>query len=246
MSSEPAPTRRPIARLRVSTVALLGVVAVFAVPAGALVMSGALDDKQAQQDINQALPVDKVVIFDNDSTVRVTGDGAVIGVTGHATLTWHSFQRKSPVSVRQQYANGVLTLTKVCNGSCGSADIDISVPVTASVQVDTSNAGIDVADVTGTVDLTTTNASISARQMGSGDAVLRTSNGGINASFEGAPKTITADTSNASVTVTTDGKTGYYDDVTTTNGGMDKENIQDRFSTNKITVVTTNAGVTIR
>jgi hypothetical protein len=228
-------------------VALLAVVAAVAVPAAApLVMSGSVDDKQTQQTIRQAGPVTKVVVVDTDSSVHVVGDAALAGVTGRATLSWHSLRGKNPVSVSQEYANGVLTLTKVCDGACGTADIDIRVPAAASVQVTTSNAGIDVSDVTGTVDLHDENAGITALRLGTGDATLTSSNAEINASFVGAAEHITANTSNAAVSILTDGKTWYNDDITTSNGGADRENKQDRLSSNTVTVVTSNADVTIK
>jgi hypothetical protein len=248
MSSEPTPTRRPIGTVRVSTVALLAVVTAVAVPAGAaaLVMSGALDDKQTQQNITQAGPVTKVVVSDSDGSVHITGDPTLLGVTGKATLSWHAYRGHNPVSVSQKYADGVLTLTKVCNGACGGADIEIKVPVNASVQVNTSNAGIDVTNVTGTVDLVDENAGISAKGLGSGDATMNTTNAEINASFAGAPKNIGAFTSNATVSIRTDGVTDYYDSVTTSNGAPDLQNKQDRWSKNTITVNTSNADVTIK
>ena len=48
MNSEPTPTRRPIAAVRISTVALLGIVAAVAVPAvaAAIVVSGTVDSRR--------------------------------------------------------------------------------------------------------------------------------------------------------------------------------------------------------
>ncbi|MEY9862202.1 hypothetical protein ABH935_007847 [Catenulispora sp. GAS73] len=248
MSTEPTPTRRPIAGVRVSTVALLGVVAAIAIPCGAaaLVVSGSIDSKQAQQTINQAGPVTRVVVEDSNSTVRITGDATRSGVSGKADLTWHAFSGNAHPKVTQKYADGVLTLSKDCDRSDCWANIDIQVPPTVSVQVTTSDAGIFVDNVSGPVNLHSTNAGIEAQQLGSGDAVMNTTNAGIKASFVGAPTTITAATSNAGVTIVTDGRTLYYDKVSTTNAESNLQNPQDRRSNNVIDVTTTNAGVTIK
>jgi len=248
MSTEPTPTRRPIAGIRVSTVALLGVVAAIAIPCGAaaLVVSGSVDAKQTQQNLNQAGPVTRVVVEDSNSTVRITGDAAVSGVTGKATLTWHAFSGTDHPKVTEQYADGVLTLSKDCGGGDCGADIDIQVPPTVSVQVTTSNAGVFVSHVSGSVNLHSTNAGIEADQLGSGDAVMNTTNAGIKATFVGAPTTITAATTNAGVTIVTDGRTVYYDKVSTTNAELNLQNPQERHSNNVIDVTTTNAGVTIK
>jgi hypothetical protein len=245
MSSEPTPTRRPIAALRVSTVALIGVVAAVAVPAGAagIVMSGSFDGHQQEQKLNAAGPITRVVVVDNDSSVRVTGNPAVIGMTGKTDLSWHG---SAAPQVTQQYANGVLTLTKDCGGGDCGADIDIQVPPTVSVQVTTTNAGIFVSDISGGVDLHDSNAEISADRLGAGDATMTTSNARIVAAFAGGPKNIWARTSNAKVTITTDGRTPYFDQVTTSNGNTRLLNDQNRYTDNTIDVLTSNADVTIR
>ena len=250
MSSEPTPTRRPIAALRVSTVALLGVVAAVAVPAGAaaIVLSGSIDNQQKQQDRGVADAVTRVVVVDQDSSVRITGNAALKGVTGHADLSWHAFRGGgSGVKVTEQYADGVLTLTKDCGGTDCGADVDIEVPPTVSVQVTTSNAGVYVSDVSGGVNLHTENAEISAQRLGAVDATLTTSNAPITATFAGGPKNIVAHTSNGPVDITTDGRTVYYDQAVTTNASVEKNNPnQDHRSDNVIDVQTTNAPITIK
>jgi hypothetical protein len=248
MSTEPTPARRPIAAVRVSTVALLGVVVAIAIPCGAaaLVMSGSIDSKQTQQTLSQAGPVTRIVVEDSNSTVRITGDAALFGVTGKADLTWHSFSGTDHAKVTQQYADGVLTLTKDCgSGDCG-ADIDIQVPPTVSVQVTTSNAPVFVSNVSGPVNLHSTNAEIQADQLGSGDAIMNTTNARIQAFFSGAPTNITAATTNAEVLIVTDGRTPYYDKVSTTNASPNLQNPQDRRANNVIDVTTTNDGITIK
>lgn len=253
MTSDTTPTRRPIGAVRVSTVALLGVLAAIAVPAcaAAIVMSGSVDGKQQAQDLNEARTVSRVVVVDSDSSVHITGNAALRGITGRASLTWHALQGGSKHTavvpqVTQQYADGVLTLTKDCLGTDCGADIDIQVPPGVSVQVTTSNAGIDVSNVTGGVDLNTKNGSITASRLGNGDATMNTSNNTIDASFTGAPVNIWAHTSNDDITIVTDGRTHYYDKVSTTNGRLRIGNVDDRKADNVIDAMTTNGNITIK
>ncbi|GAA1981635.1 hypothetical protein [Catenulispora subtropica] len=245
----PSPARRPIAAVRISTVALIGIVAAVAVPAGAaaLVMSGSIDGKHTTVQIAETRKVSKVVIEDADGSVHVSGDPTMSGVRGTADLTWHG-SSQAPLRLDQNVSDGVLTLKKVClRGGCGGADIDIRVPPEIAVQVTTSNAGIEVYDVDGGVDLRTANGGITAGRLGGdADMSLVTSNAGVEASFTGAPKVITVSTSNGGVDITTDGKTPYYDFVSTSNGTPNLKNKQDRFAPNEIHVATSNADVTIR
>lgn len=248
MTFDATPPRAPIAAVRVSTVALIGVVTAVAIPCGAaaLVISGSVGDKATQQTLSQAGPVTRVVVEDSDSSVRITGDPTLAGVSGQANLTWHAFSGTVHPKVTQQYADGVLTLTKDCGGGDCGADIELRVPPTVSVQVTTSNAGIHVADVSGTVNLHDSNGKIQADRLGSGDTTMNTANDRIEASFSGAPANITAVTTNGEVVIATDGHTLYYDKVSTTNAEPDLENAQNRRVDNVIDVTTTNARVTIK
>jgi hypothetical protein len=245
---EPTASRAPIPAVRISTVALIGMVAAVLVPAGAasVALSGSLDERQTTVGISQTVPISKVVIDDSDSSVKVTGDGTLLGVSGTADLHWHG-SRQAPLRLDQSVENGVLTLTKVClRGGCGGASITIRVPPAVAVEAVTSNGGIKVSDVSGGVHLQTSNAGISVSRLGSGDAYLHTSNGGIDASFTGAPKSIRAETSNAGVDITTDGKTYYYDDVDTSNASQDVSNLRSRDAQNEIYVRTSNGSINIK
>jgi hypothetical protein len=246
-AAEPPATRRPIAAVRISTVALIGIVSAVAIPAGAaaLVLSGSIDEKHSPVAVQTVAPISKVVIEDSNGSVHVGGNPAMLGVSGSADLTWHGSSRP-PLRLEQSVTNGVLTLRKVClRGDCGGADIDIQVPPNVAVVATTSNAGIEVHDVGGGVDLRTTNAAISVKRLGDGDATLTTSNGSVNAGFTGAPKKITVSTSNAGVDITTDGRTPYYQSVSTSNGNQTLTN-QDRYAQHEIHVDTSNGNVTIK
>lgn len=249
MSSEPTPTRRPIAALRVSTVALLGIVAAVALPAGAtaLVVSGSFDGHHKQQDLGLAGPaITRVVVVNENGSIHVTGDAALIGVTGKADLNWHTMSHSGSPTITEQYADGVLTLTKDCDGGDCTADIDIHVPPTISLRATTTDAGITVTNISGGVDLHSTNAGISANKLGAGDASMHTTNGRIDASFAGGPKNIVAHTTNSPVVITTDGRTPYYDQVVTSNANENLDNHPERYADNLIDVQTSNSPVTIK
>ncbi|MFL6111778.1 MAG: hypothetical protein ACJ786_10555 [Catenulispora sp.] len=248
---QPAPRHRPISTVRISTVALLGIVVAVAIPAGAaaLVLSGSIDRQHSPQVIQVTEPITKIVIADDDGSIHITGDPTMSGVSGTADLNWRGFvNSKPPLEVRQNVSDGVLMLTKNClrGTDCGGADIDIKVPPNIAVQASTSNADVEVDTVTGGVDLSTQNAAITATGLGSGDATFHTSNGPIDADFAGGPKRIKATTSNAGVTIRTDGKTRYYNNVETSSGQMRQTNVQDRFSDHEIDVSTSNGDVTIK
>jgi hypothetical protein len=247
MTFDATPPRAPIGALRISTIAMAGVIVAVSVPAvaAALAMSSRVTDQQAQVGITAAGPITRIVVADSESDVQITGNAAATGVDGQAVLQWKGKGGKRPV-LRQSLAGGVLTLTKDCGGGgCGPVDITLTAPRDISVQATTSQGHIEVTGVTGTVDLTSSDGSIDAENLGSGNASFKTTNGSINASFTGAPARITASSTNGRVTIATDGQTAYYDSVSTTNGIRYLTNVQDRRAVDEIDVTTTNDDVTI-
>lgn len=247
MTFDATPPRAPIGALRISTIAMAGVIVAVSVPAvaAAFAMSSRVSDQQAQVGIAAAGPITRIVVADSESDVQITGNAGATGVDGQAVLQWKGKGGKRPV-LRQSVADGVLTLTKDCSsGGCGPVDITLTVPRDVSVLAATSQGHIEVSGVTGAVDLTSSNGSIDAEDLGSGNASFKTTNGSVNVSFRGAPTRIAADTTNGSVTIATDGQTAYYDSVSTTNGLRNLTNVQDRRAAAEIDVTTTDADVTI-
>ena len=247
MTFDATPPRAPIGALRISTIAMAGVIVAVSVPAvaAAFAMSTRVSDQQAQVGISAAGPITRIVVADSESDVQIIGNAGATGVDGQAVLQWKGKGGKRPV-LRQSLAGGVLTLTKDCSsGGCGPVDITLTVPRDVSVLATTSQGDVEVSGVTGAVDLASSNGSIDAENLGSGNASFKTTNGSINASFRGAPKRIVANSTNGSVTVATDGQTAYYDSVSTTNGIRYLTNVQNRWAAAEIDVTTTNADVTI-
>jgi hypothetical protein len=247
MTFDASPPRAPIGALRISSIAMAGVVLAVSVPAAAadFAMSTQVTDQQAQVGITAAGPVSRIVVADSESDVQITGDPTATGVSGQAVLQWKGKRGKRPV-LRQSLVSGVLTLTKDCSsGGCGPIDLTLTVPADVTIRATTSNGTIDLSGVTGATDLATTNGSIEADGLGSGNASFTATNGDIDASFRAAPPRIAAKTTNGSVTITTDGRTAYYDSVHTTSGNTRLSNVRDRRSANEIDVTTTNGDVTI-
>ncbi|MFL6111777.1 MAG: DUF4097 family beta strand repeat-containing protein [Catenulispora sp.] len=250
MTYDAPPPGRPIGTLRISTVALLGVVVAVSVPtaAAAITMSwsGQVDDQRATVPIGPAGPISRVVVQDSESDVVVTGDPAAIGAEGRADVQWKGKHGRRP-ALRQSVENGVLTLTKDCSsGGCGPVDIALRVPAGVSVQVTTSDGRVEVANVTGAVDLTSSDGDLQASGLGSGDASFQTTNGTVSAAFTGAPARIRVTTTNADVDIATDGRTRYYDSVQNTNGSRSLTNLQDRFAAAEIDVTTSNGNVSVK
>jgi hypothetical protein len=244
---------RPIGTVKIGTPLLVGIVLAVAAPVvvGWVIASGAADPGHEDAPaFSLAGPVTSVVITGLDGTVRVTGDPSVSGVSGRVTVDWHGQSRPQPV---ETIKDGVatLTFTRLPVGAHNNAMVswDVLVPTTAAVTVTTSNASATLTGVGGAVDVTTSNASIRGVGLGDGLATFHTSNGTIEAAFTGAPPSIKAKSSNASVTITTDGKTRYFDRTTTSNGNTNRENDgQNDYTlapTRMIDVETSNGSITI-
>jgi len=248
MTYDASPTRRPIGALRISTLAMAGAVVALSVPAAAatIVMSNQVENQQQQVGIAAGGTITKVVVQDSDSDIRINGDPQTNGVSGHAIVQWKGKDGKRP-ALRQSVEGGVLTLSKDCSsGGCGPVDITIQVPSAVAVQATSSNGSISVTDVTGAVELTSTNGNLEGFNLGSGDAAFKTTDGNVDASFVGAPARIRVGTTNGNVDLTTDGRTTYYDSIDC--GGCDQNvaNPQDRWSHNEIDVTASNGNVTIK
>lgn len=247
MTFDATPPRAPIGALRISTIAMAGVIVAVSVPAAAaaFAMSSRVVDQQDRVGISAAGPISRVVIADSGSDVRISGVTEADGVSGQAVVQWKGKGGRRPV-LRQSVAGGVLTLTKDCSsGGCGPIDITLSVPRDASVRATTSDGHIAVTNLGGAVDLVSSNGDIDADGLGSADASFQTTDGDIDASFTGAPARVSARTSNASVSVVTDGRTAYYDSVSTTHGNQVLKNVQNPRAVREIDVTTTNGDVTV-
>jgi hypothetical protein len=248
MTYDANPPQRPIGALRISTIALFGVIAAVSVPAvaTAIAVSNRVENQQAQVAIAASGAISKVVVRDSESDIRIVGDPQAGEVSGHAVVQWKGKNGKR-AELRQSLDDGVLTLSKDCSsGGCGSIDITIRVPAAVAVQATSSNGEISVSDVTGAVNLSTTSGNLQGFNLGSGDASFKTTDGNVDASFQGAPARIRVNTTNGNVTLATDGKTAYYDSISCAECEQSLSNRQDRWSRAEIDVTTSNATVIIK
>lgn len=247
MTFDATPPRAPIGALRISTIAMAGVIVAVSVPAAAtaFAVSSQVADQQAVVGIQAAGPVSRIVVADSASDIHLTGDAAATGVRGQAVLQWKGKNGKRP-QLRQSVTDGVLTLSKDCSGGgCGPIDITLTVPRDVSVQAATSDGDIAVTGVTGALDLLSHNGDIEASRLGSANSSFQTTNGNIDVSFTGAPTRISARTTQGNVSIGTDGRTVYYDSVSTTHGTTALNNPHDRRAVDEIDVTTTDGNVTI-
>lgn len=247
MTFDATPPRAPIGALQLGTIGLVGALVAVGVPAvtAALATSTPVNGRSARVAIEASGPIRQVVVTGSLSRVRISGDPAATGVSGQALVQWKGKDSERPI-LRQKVADGVLTLSKDCSGDhCGPVDLTLTVPRDVSVRASASDCGIEVSRVTGTVELASSNGDIVADHLGSGNAILKTTNGTIDASFTGAPRRITAGTTNGDLTIATDGRTVYYDSVTTANGNQNLTNVQDRMAAAEIDASTVNGDVTI-
>lgn len=239
-------TPRPIGTVKIGSPLLAGIVIAFCAPV-AVAAAGGLDggrENSVTEQVNLAGPFTKVVVKGENDGVRVIGDSTVGGAIGQANLSWG----KHRPAVVQEVRDGVLTLSFTCGAGldeCGGVNWSVRVPPSVAVDVTTSNGSVEISHIQNGVTAHTSNAKISAVELGGGPATFTSSNGSVTSSFVGAPEIITVRTSNAAVTIKTDGVTPYYDQVSTTNGNAVTHNVQDRFSHNEIHVTTTNADVNI-
>lgn len=248
MSYDVPPPHRPISAVRISTVALAGVVMAVSVPvvATAIVVTTPVRDEHATVPIAATGPITRIVVTDSVSDVVITGDPSATGASGQAQLQWKGEHGPRP-ALSQHVADGVLTLSKECPpDACGPVDVAVRVPTGVSVQVGISDGQVRVMDVTGGVDLSSTDGDLEGYGLGSGPASFQSKNGTVRAAFAGAPTHIVAQTTNGDVDLSTDGHTPYDTQISTTNGETDVRNVRDHRSSNVLVVSTTNGKVTVK
>jgi hypothetical protein len=135
------------------------------------------------------------------TTVVINGGSGSIIVTGinHGAIRVsqqpsYSNSKKPPVTTRT-VSGSTLTLSYTCPTElvCGVA-YDVQVPPGVAVQASTREGSITLSSVTGPVTARTLAGFISATSLASPSATLRSSAGGINASFTAPPGSVQAST----------------------------------------------------
>ncbi|WP_131737612.1 DUF4097 family beta strand repeat-containing protein [Actinomadura roseirufa] len=211
-------------------VRLVGIV--VAVSAGAAVL-GACDFKE------RTTVTDDAVLAQKISSVRLDSTSGGVILRGHRTpgkVSLHrsiAYANDKPTGPTYEVAGGVLTL-RGCGDDCSvtyTIDLPAGLPVSGrtstgeiglidmgTIQVATTSGRIRLDQITGTVDVRTTNGQITGRGLRGGRIRAQTSNGGIDLTST-TPQDIWAKTSNGSVTLTV--PTGRYQ-VAARNSNGDK------------------------
>lgn len=126
-----------------------------------------------------------------------------------------------------------------CNGS-----LHLAVPPAAAITTHTSDGSVDLAGVTGALDLRTSDGSIHGTGIGSSAVKVRTSDGSVGLTLDTAPSTVDVRTSDGSVRVTLPPGSGpYATEVQTSDGSRHVDIATDPASSRRITVHTTDGSV---
>jgi hypothetical protein len=128
----------------------------------------------------------------------------------------------------------------------GSGHVSVT-GTTASVDIRSDNGGVELADVSGLVKVSTDNGRITSERLSSSTVTASSDNGRVSLVFAKAPTTVsvTTDNGSAEVVVPADG-TAYRVDVHTDNGSSHKGVPEDPTSGRSITVRTDNGGIDVR
>jgi hypothetical protein len=174
----------------------------------------------------------------NDATVESDDSGSITELSGGCRGGWFSFCR---MSLEVALPADLPLLVRGTNGSITVEDL------TGDLELQTSNGAVDVSGSAGILDLRSTNGGITLDDSTSARVEAATTNGRIDLTFDEAPRSVAATSTNGgvSIRVPDDGEE-YRVEADTVNGGVDADSIPaDDDSARTITAQTTNGGITI-
>jgi hypothetical protein len=149
--------------------------------------------------------VTTVVIEGGSSSITVTGsDRSTILVSQQA-----SYSKTAPATSRR-VAGDTLTMSYSCPGQlvCG-VEYDVQVPRGVAVRASTRAGSITLTALAGDVTAQTDAGLITADDLSSATAALRSNAGGIIAAFSAAPGSVSASTNIGAISVTVPGTVAY-------------------------------------
>ena len=246
------------AAMKLAAMALTGGLATFAL-AGCYVNVDAGPLQHRTRSYPVTGQVQTLVVNAHVGGVRVTGgDSAKISVTEHI-----SFRHTVPATTHRAAA-GTLTLDSNCPAgeTCG-VGYDITVPrsvtmrvsdgvgtirlssLTGQVTAHTDAGDVDLASVSGPINVTGQAGSILGQNVSSASARLHVTAGTIEVTFSAAPATLTATATAGSVTLRVPGSVPYAVDASTSVGSTDVGVIRGAASPHAITASTTTGSITI-
>lgn len=238
-SSRRAPTGpvppRSDAGLRTSLRILAVVLSLAAVGWGALSIASLLARATAHSSATYegVRAVDLDVAFES---VQIVGVADATSVSMTRSYTWSL----AKPSISNRVDGDLLSITSSCPFSAGlgcSGHIRLVVPkdlevrvhgsdgsltlrnLDGTVDVTTSDGSVNASDLTGHVKLRTSDGSVTATELGSTEVDAATSDGSVRLSFDTAPSTVTAHTSDGSIQVVVPADGTAYDVTATTSDG---------------------------
>lgn len=151
-------------------------------------------------------------------SVDTSGSVTVTGVTGNGPVTVTedvSYSTTPPVTSRK-VTGGTLALGYSCGASkqfvC-AVSYTIRVPRGLAVRADSSGSSVTLTSLSGPVSAQTSTSLLTVSDLTSPTAVLKSGAGGINASFDSAPKSLQASTSAGPISVEVPGSARYQVDA---------------------------------
>jgi hypothetical protein len=223
----------------------LAVMACAAVPAiagcGALGQAGAGVHVSSSSAYNITGQITSVVINGGSGSITVTGtDHGAIQVSQQP-----SYSKKPPVTSRN-ISGSTLTLSYTCPAEfvCG-VTYDVQVPRGVAVRAVTREGAITLTSVSGPVTAQTVAGFISATSLASPSATLKSSAGGINASFTAVPGSVQASTTAGPISLAVPNTVSYKVNGHTYVGKTTVTVRQDTASTHTITAHSDLGSITI-
>lgn len=136
---------------------------------------------------------------------------------------------------------GVVVTGRTSNGSIVLAGLE------GPVDVDTSNGPVTLENVTAdSVEVSTSNGAIRGEGLGAGEIEVETSNGRITLSFDDAPSSVLARSSNGAIELHLPGDApAYAVDTSTSNGTVDADIRTDPAASPSISLRTSNGDITV-
>lgn len=212
-----------------------------------------------------AADVDVLDITSDDGPITVDASGTAtdtIVVTAHVSDGWRATDVSTSVVDRQLVLRGECPLfgSPWCNVSFTvevPADLPVEINgsngsvqvrgVTAAVDVDNDNGSIDLEDLSGDIRASNDNGRITGRRLTSPVVDAGTDNGRIELSFAGPPQSVSARTSNGSITVIVpDADVPYRVDMHSGNGSTDNAVRTDPASDHAIDLSSDNGSIVVR
>ncbi|MDX3237813.1 hypothetical protein PV392_19445 [Streptomyces sp. ME03-5709C] len=180
-------------------------------------------------------------VRNDNGGVRITVGSGPMAVT--ETLEYGDVKP----TTRHRVEDGTLELV---GSGCGNSrpcrvDYLVRVPAATPVTVRVRNGGVEVADVSGAIDVGTGNGSVDGTALAARQVSLTSENGTVEAAFKAAPDEVTTTSGNGGVSVTVPRGTAY-DVRARTGAGMRQVTVPtDPSSPRRITATTGNGMVTV-